>query len=74
MPNFYAQFRKLLPEPPLMVGEVTNLYGTGVVEITTPDGGRQLVRGVATLGQRVFARAGAIEGPAPSLAQQVIEI
>ena len=73
MPNFYKLFRDLLPEPPLLVGTVT-LVGTGVHEITLVDGGVLTARGNATLGQKVFVRDGVIEGEAPNLAIESIEV
>ena len=63
MPNAYREFMALMP---LEVGEVTAIAG-GVATVTLPGGGVIQARGTATVGQRVFVRNGAIEGPAPAL-------
>lgn len=73
MPNLLAEFRSLLPDPPLLVGVVESVSG-GVATLTLPDGATATARGDATVGQRVFFRDGAIEGPAPGLTTVVIEI
>jgi hypothetical protein len=64
--NLYAQFRHLLPNPPLLVGEVIAVDG-GVATIEIPGGGRVQARGQATVGQKVFCRDGVTEGEAPDL-------
>ncbi len=66
MSNVYASFLRLIPNPPLQIGQVIAVDG-GVATIALPGGGRDKARGEATVGQRVFFRAGAIEGPAPDL-------
>lgn len=66
MSNLYAQFKKLIPTAPLLVGTVASVY-TGGATVTLQGGGTMRVRGAATVGQRVFVRDGAIEGPAPNL-------
>ena len=73
MSNLLSEFRSLLPDRPLLVGVVASTAG-GVATLTLPDGNTATARGDATVGQRVFFRDGAIEGPAPSLATVVIEI
>lgn len=71
--NVYKLFRSLLPEAPLLVGEVISIdNGTATIEL--PDGGRILARGVATVGVRVFARDGLIEGTAPTLTFESITV
>jgi hypothetical protein len=70
MPNLLQQFRSLLPNPPLLVGEVT--VAGDLSQITLPDGSVITARGAAVVGQMVFVRDGAIEGEAPDLA--VVEI
>lgn len=72
--NLYRIFRDLIPEPPLLVGEVTALLGTGAVQVTLPDGGVIVVRGAAALAEKVFVRDGVIEGAAPSLPTSIIEV
>lgn len=71
--NPYRLLRELLPEPPLQVGTVLAVDG-GVATIELPGGGRLQARGQASVGDRVFVRAGAIEGEAPALPLEVIEV
>lgn len=71
--NPYTLLRELLPEPALQVGTVQSL-DSGVATIELPGGGRAQARGEATAGARVFFRAGVIEGLAPNLPVEVIEI
>ena len=73
MPNLFAIFRQLLPATPLQVGTVTGI-ADGVATIELPGGGIATARGDATVDQRVFFRAGAIEGAAPDLPAVEIEI
>lgn len=67
MSNIYRQFLDLLPKRPLQVGTVAAAASAGVATITLPGGGTIQARGDAAVGQRVFVRDGAIEGPAPML-------
>lgn len=71
--NLFAQFRRLLPASPLLVGEVIS-SGSGIVLVELPGGDRITVRGEGTVASAVFVRSGVVEGPAPSLAGAVIEI
>lgn len=66
MSNLFAQFRRLLPNPPLQVGQVIAVIG-GIATIEVPGGGHVEARGEAAVGQRVFFRDGVIEGTAPDL-------
>lgn len=66
MSNLYAQFLRLIPNPPLQVGQVIAVDG-GVATIELPGGGRVQARGDAAAGQRVFCRDGVIEGDAPDM-------
>lgn len=66
MSNLYAQFRKLLPDPPLQAGTVAST-SDGIVVVTLPGGGQIQARGAGTIGNNVFVRDGVIEGDAPSL-------
>lgn len=73
MINFQKQFLALLPQRPLVAGEVLTISGgTAVVEL--PGGIHIHARGGATVGQRVFVRDGAIEGPAPNLPYASAEV
>jgi hypothetical protein len=73
MHNLYEQFRQLIPDPPLQAGTVIDV-GSGVVTVALPGGGRIKARGFAAIGQKVFVRDDAIEGIAPSLTLEIIEI
>ena len=73
MANLYTVFKKLIPNAPLLVGEVVAVY-TGGAAVTLQGGGTLRVRGVATVGQRVFVRDGVIEGAAPALTLVEIEV
>jgi hypothetical protein len=64
--NLYRRLRDILPDEPLLVGLITSESAAGYV-IQLPDGAEIVARGDATVGQRVFVRAGLIEGPAPEL-------
>lgn len=71
MSNLFKKFRSLIPSDPLLVGTVT---ATDPLRVQLPDGTLTPARGEATLGQRVFLRAGAIEGDAPELPVELIEV
>lgn len=73
MANLLSEFRSLLPDAPLQVGEVLSVSG-GVATLQLPDGATAQARGDATVGQNVYFRDGAIEGVAPSLTTVVIEV
>ena len=73
MHNLYEQFRQLIPDPPLQAGTVVGV-GSGVVTVALPGGGLIRARGNATVGQTVFVRDEVIEGIAPSLPLEIIEI
>ncbi len=73
MHNLYEQFRQLIPDPPLQAGTVVNV-GSGVVTVALPGGGLIRARGNAVVGQKVFVRDDAVEGIAPSLTLEIIEI
>ena len=73
MPNLFKQFLDLIPDPALQVGTVTAV-DVGGVTVTLPDGGVLSVRGTATIGQSVFIRGGVIEGEAPSIPVELIEV
>ncbi|MBL0143865.1 MAG: hypothetical protein IPP91_17615 [Betaproteobacteria bacterium] len=73
MHNVYQQFRQLLPDAPLQAGTVTEV-GSGVVTVQLPGGSHLQARGSAEFGQKVFVRDGLVEGVAPSLTLELIEI
>ena len=76
MCNLFRQFLDLIPDPALQVGTVTARSGELVI-ITSPGGGTLQARGAeatVALGQKVFVRNGVVEGLAPDLPVEVIEV
>lgn len=73
MHNLYEQFRQLIPDPPLQAGTVIEI-GSGVATVQLPGGGRIKARGTAAIGQNVFVRDDTLEGIAPTLTLELIEI
>ncbi len=73
MHNLYQQFRQLLPDAPLQAGTVLEV-GAGIALVVLPGGGLIRARGNATVGQTVFVRDEVIEGIAPSLPLELIDI
>ncbi|TJZ73196.1 hypothetical protein [Chitiniphilus eburneus] len=71
MPNLYTEFKKLIPDAPLLVGDVITVVDGGVL-VRLPGGAEIRARGEAAMGDRVFVRDGAVEGKAPTL--PVVEI
>jgi hypothetical protein len=71
--NAFKDLMALLPSDPLQVGDVVAV-DLGVVTVELPGGGRITARGSASIGQRVFVRGGAIDGDAPDLPFDDIEI
>ena len=74
--NLYRALRDLLPESPLQVATVTAVHtATGDSTITWPGGSTQRVRGTSvSAGNQVFVRNGVIEGAAPALSLETIEV
>jgi len=71
--NIYRMLKGILPDAPLQVGTVAGI-SNGTATITLPGGGILNARGEATVGDTVFVRDGVIEGPAPDLPDETIEI
>ena len=71
--NSIKRLLGLLPQSPLQVGEVLAVED-GVATIGLPGGGQDKARGEATVGQTVYFRGGAIEGPAPVLPVDEVEV
>jgi hypothetical protein len=71
--NIYKQFLRLIPTDPLQVGDVQSITD-GEAVIVLPGGGTIRARGQADVGDRVWVRAGLIEGPAPVLPVEIFEI
>lgn len=71
--NYYKLLKSILPDAPLLVGDVVAVSnGTATVEL--PDGSQVQARGEAVVTDRVFIRDGVIEGPAPSLTVELIDV
>lgn len=73
MSNVYRALLGLLPARPLLVGTIATISG-GVATITLPGGGTMQARGSGGIGDRVFFRDGLIEGAAPSLPIELIDV
>lgn len=77
--NVFAGLKKLLPDPPLAIGQVISSHSDGTATVQYPGGAQQRVRSVMSLGadlgsssafgagDRVYVRNGIIEGGAPVL-------
>lgn len=72
--NTWARWRRLLPDPPLLVATVSAAHADGTSTVAYPGAGTQRVRGSAEVGQRVWVRGGAIEGEAPEMEAVEIEV
>lgn len=73
MRNIYRVFLDLLPARPLQVGTITALDGE-VATVELPGGGLLTARGGGNVGDPVFVRDGVIEGDAPAMPVEIIEI
>lgn len=71
--NLYQKFLDLIPDPALQVGDVIAAVD-GIVTLELPGGGYLKARGQASVGQRVFVRGGVVEGEAPQLPVELIEV
>ena len=71
--NPYKRLLTLLPQYPVQVGTVASITN-GVARIEMPGGGFDSARGTATVGQRVYFRDGQIQGVAPTLPVELIEV
>lgn len=71
--NLYRQFVDLLPKAPLQIGVVISA-ADGMALVEEPGGGRTRVRGSAAADDLVYFRNGVIEGPAPVLPVELIEV
>lgn len=75
MTNQYHRLLELLPNDPLLVGEVTAHNADGTSEITLPDGGIFTARRQAVaVGLQAFVQAGEVKGEAPDLPVETIQI
>lgn len=75
--NLYKRLKALLPEAPVLTGQITTLYADGTAQITQDGGSGQLrVRNPLLLasGARVYVQGDAITGSAPALPYVLIEV
>lgn len=73
--NLWRKFKELLPSDPLLAGAVASHNADGTSSITLPDGSLIRARGQGVaVGLMAFVRAGLVEGPAPTLPVEVIEV
>ena len=74
MLNPFKQLLDLLPQTPLLVGQVVAV-ATGTLTVQYPGGGQHVVRGVGyAVTNQVFVRNGVVEGLAPALTAITIEV
>ena len=71
--NLFRQFEKLLPQRPLLIGTVTAVTTDGLL-VELLGGGQVRARGEAQVGERVFIRDGAVEGPAPAMPVYYVDV
>lgn len=76
MSNLYRALLDLLPDAPLQVATVTAINtAQGTSAVTWPGGSTQTVRGTTVaVASKAFVRDGVIEGAAPDLTLEVIEV
>lgn len=73
--NLFRQFLDLIPSPQLLVGEiVATIPADGVVVVQLPGGGEIRARGEGSIGDPVWVRNGVVEGPAPDLPVELIDL
>lgn len=75
MPNIWRQFRELLPQDPLLIGDVDTHNSDGTSTVTLLDGAIVRVRGQSVaIGSRAFIQGGEIRGEAPALPVSTITV
>ena len=75
MRNLYQEFQNLIPQPALQVGTVETVTGN-IAKVRLPGGDTLIVRGADSnlINQKVFVKNNVIEGLAPNLSTEIIEI
>ena len=73
MLNLFSLFKTVLPNNSVAAGIIQSVDAGGCV-VVLPSGGQLYVRGTGTVGQHVFVRGGAIDGPAPNLTATTIQV
>ena len=75
MANVWTEFQKLIPKNRLIVATVNQVNVNGTSHVTTVDGQSIIVRGnQVEINKKVFVKGGVIEGEAPNLPFQVIDV
>ena len=75
--NLYKRLKALLPDAPVMTGQVDAMFADGTALVALDGGGGQLrVRNPLEAAQqtRVYVQSGAITGPAPAMPYVLIEV
>ena len=73
-PNSWARFKRLMPDAPMLLGEIVQVYSDGTAYVDMLGGGSVRARGTGTVGQNVYVKNGQIEGAAPTLPSTLIEV
>lgn len=71
--NLYKRLLNLVAGPPMDVGHVLSIEPDGVI-IEVLNGAQLRIRGTAAVGDWVYVRGGAVDGPAPNLPGVEIEV
>lgn len=75
MPNPWKQLKSLLPDEPLLIGTVSGHLPGDLSSLELLGGGTINARGQSVaVGLKAFVRNGLIEGPAPELTGEIIEV
>lgn len=71
--NPYKLLRDLIPAPPLQIGTVQSV-DNDVCTLELPGGGITQARGSASVGSLVYFRDDRVEGNAPTLSIEIINV
>lgn len=75
MANLFAQFTKLIPTEPTLIGTVSSHNPDGTSTIVLPGGGIIRVRGtIVGVGLKAFVKAGEVVGEAPNLTAYILDV
>lgn len=75
MANLFAQFTKLIPTEPTLIGTITAHNADGTSTITLPGGGIIRARGVIiAVGLKAFVKGGEVAGEAPNLTAYTLDV
>ena len=73
-PNSWARFKRLIPDAPMLLGEIVQVYSDGTAYVDMLGGGSVRARGTGTVGQNVYIKNGQIEGAAPTLPSTLVDV